>query len=82
MIIGNYRIDDDGMKVCLKCHNRTWGNQHRCWEPNGRYSGRYVDVTAPELVVTIAKIVYDNWQVSSDWERRADEFLRATSGKV
>jgi hypothetical protein len=82
MIIGNYVIHKDGTKVCLKCCCRTLENRHRCWEPKGRYSGNYVETKAPEFVVTVAKIVYDNWLSSLDCRIDRDEFLRATSGKV
>lgn len=64
MRIGSYFIDNYGMKTCLKCCHRTWSNEHNCWEPNGRFSGRYISVTVPELVATVAAILRENWQDS------------------
>lgn len=64
MILGDWEIDDAGMKACLKCYFKTWSNEHHCW---GRhYTGHYVLVTAPALVATVSEILRENWQDSKE----------------
>jgi hypothetical protein len=73
MILGDWEINDIGMIKHLKCRepSASWASTHRCWVDDA-----FVMVRAPEFVITVASIIYEQ-RISTDGKAGVlDRFLR------